>query len=297
MACNTKTQNIVLEGCFISFGKKNNTCVTPVFPVVESSSFKFSTPGIKYYAWVNDGAGVDPALSGYTGIEVDTSAATDESEVVAAFVTAIEAVADVWATISTDTISFTVENKSVGVVLEASVDVDSTFDIHTDIVGVGGDLGKTEDIEMSFEAGTVDITSSQSGETVLDKFVSSISAEISTALLEMTAETWANIVGSGLGSNYTAPGSEELTGYGLASINKSFFDIAGELVLHPVRLDASDRSRDVTFHKTVCNPESINFSSTEQQAMACTFTALPDETKDSKINLFTFGDSKADMRV
>lgn len=297
MACDKRSTGIVLEGCQVYFGKKNKTCVTPVFPVVESSAFKFSTGEVKYYAWLNDGAGVDPALAGYTGVEVDTSAATNEAEVATALKTAIEAaLTDVRVTISTDTLSASIENVKIGVVLEASVDVDTTFDIHTDLAGIGGDLGKTEALDMSMEVEAFDVTANQSGTVVLDKFVTGMSAEISTTLLQMTKENWSLLIGEGIGGNYTPSSGTEITGYGTDSINKSFFDIAGELVLHPLRLAEDDYSRDITLHQCVVQPASINFDSTEKQGMEVTFTALLDESKNGAVNLFAFGNSKQDIR-
>lgn len=295
MACDKKTTGIRLEAMNATFGKKNTVCITPVFPVVESSSFKVSTPLVKYYFWMNDGAGVDPAYVGYTGIEVDTSTATNEAEVVVLLKAAMETV-EFWATISTDTLSLKVESKKIGKVLEAAVDVDTTFVIETDIVGVGGFLGLTEAIEMSMEVSTFDITANQAGETILDKFITGVSASISTTLLQMTEENWRLLIGEGVGGNYTPAGGTEVTGYGSASINKSFFAIAGELVLHPVAAEDTDYSRDLTFHLTTVNPESINFDGTDKQGMAITFDALLDESKDSSVNLFTFGDSSQDLR-
>lgn len=296
MACDVRTTGIVLEGCNVSWGKKNKTCITPVFPVVESSYFTFSSTTTDYVAWINDGAGVDPAIVGKTSIEVDTSAATDEADVVTAFKTAIETASAAWVTISTDGLSFDLENKKVGAVT-ATADVDTTFTFASQVVGVGGDLGKTEAIELSMEVESFDVTSNQTGSIILDKIVTGSNAEISTELLQMTSERWSELVGAGLGNNFTPSGGTEVTGYGSDSINRSFFDVAGELVLHPVRLPESDRSRDITFHQTVCNPESINFDSTEKQAMSVTFSALLDESKDSKVNLFTFGDSAQDLRA
>lgn len=296
MACDKKTSGIVLEGMNLTFGKRNTVCITPVFPVVESSAFKISTPDTKYYFWMNDGAGVDPAIVGYTGVEVDTSAATDEAGVVAALKTEME-LNDFWATISTDTLSLKVEAKDIGTVLEAVVDVDTTYTFETDIVGVGGFLGKTEAVEMAMEVTSFDVTANQTGETVLDKFVTGMSATVTTTLLEMTAENWSLLIGEGLGGNYTPSAGTEVTGYGSDSINKSFFEVAGELVMHPVRLADTDKTRDVTIFKCVVQPESINFDATDKQGMSISFSALLDETKNGKINLFAFGDSDQDLRA
>lgn len=295
MACDVKSSGIILEGMRATFGKKDTVCITPAFPIVEGSYFKISTPLVKYVFWMNDGAGTDPVVAGYTSIEVDTSAATTEVEVVALLKTAMETV-EFWATISTDTLSLEVKNKVIGAVLEAAVDVDSTFVIVTDVVGLGGFLGLTEPLEMSMEVESVDITANQTGNTVLDKFVTAVSASMSTTILQMTKENWSRLVGQGVGGTFTPAGGTEVIGYGSASINKSFFAIAGELNLQPISAEETDHSRDLTFHSTVPNPESINFDSLEKQGMAVTFDALLDASKNANINLFTFGDSSQDLR-
>lgn len=297
MACDKRSTGIVLEGCRVFFGKKNKTCVTPVFPVTENTYFVFSTIDTEYYCWMNGGTGVDPAIAGKTAIEIDVSGALDESDVVQALKEDIElVVTDVRVTISSDGLSISIENILIGKVLSVAADINSTFTIGNDIVGVGGDLGKTEAIDVSMEVETFDVTANQTGSTVLDKFITGVSAEASTTLLQMTKENWSLLVGEGVGGNLTPAGGEEVTGYGEASINKSFFNIAGELVLHPLRLADDDYSRDFTIHQAVVQPASINFDSTEKQGMEVTFTGMLDEGKNKEINLFVFGNSKQDLR-
>tara|TARA_R110000850_G_scaffold258755_1_gene385443 strand:+ start:74 stop:970 length:897 start_codon:yes stop_codon:yes gene_type:complete len=297
MACNTKTSQIVVEAMNVTFGLKNKTCVTPTAVVPESASFKFSSTTVKYYAYYDSGAAVDPAFAGYTGILVDVSAATTIAEVVIATKTAIEAAAtDVLVTISDDTLTASIEVMLVGPILEQTVDVDTLFLIETEKVGFGGDLGATESIDLSFEVSTLDITASQSGETLLDKFITGIACSMSTTLLETSAENWANIMGSGVGSNFTPSGGTELTGLGTASINRSYFDIASELTLHPVRLPSTDRSRDITIPKCVAEPASITFDGAEKSGFEVNFSALLDNDVDAAINLFHFGDGIQDKR-
>lgn len=297
MACTTKTSNIILEGMNVSFGKRDTNCVTPIFAVPVASSFNISTTTVKNYVWFDTtGSDTDPAIASRVGIEVDVSAAADVNDILVAMKTAME-LAGYFFTISLDGLSGKIEVKEIGKPLDVLTDTDTTFTFENDVLGIGGDLGKTEAIEMSMEIASFDVTANQTGETVLDKFVTGMSAAITTNLIEMTAENWELLVGDGLGGNFTPSAGTVMTGYGDASINRSFFDIAGELVLHPVRLPVGDRSRDVTIFKCVVQPESINFDSTEKQGMAVSFTALLDETKDSNINLFAFGDSSQDLRI
>ena len=107
-------------------------------------------------------------------------------------------VTDVRVTISSDGLSISIENILIGKVLSVAADINSTFTIGNDIVGVGGDLGKTEAIDVSMEVETFDVTANQTGSTVLDKFITGVSAEASTTLLQMTKENWSLLVGEGV---------------------------------------------------------------------------------------------------
>jgi hypothetical protein len=291
MACNSSNSTgIRVEPMNLFFGKKNKSCISPIAVVPESASFKFSSKTTKYYAYYDNGAAVDPAFVGYTGILVDVSAATTIEEVVIASKDAIELVAtDCAVTISEDGLSLAIEVLALGPVLEATVDVDTTFAIETDVVGFGGALGYSEDIDVSFETSTFDVTSSQTGETKLTTFVTGVSCEVSTSLLGTSKEQWENLVGNGIGATYTPSMGDAVTGFGSDSIGKDFYTVAGTLVLHPVALADNDYSRDVTIPKCAALPSSITYSGTDKSSFEVTFSALLDTTLNGKINLMHFG--------
>lgn len=297
MACDTRSTNIVLEAMDISWGRKQATCVTPVAPVGAADHFLISNTIADYYVWYDTtGTDVDPAVGGRTGIEVDVSGDNSVNGILTATKTAMEAL-DFWVTLSSDGLSMRIESKGVGAVT-AAADVDTTFTIETEKSGIGGDLGKTEGgVELSMEVTTVDIVSDQTGESLLDKIITAVAASTSMSLLEMTVAKWKLLVGEGLGGAFTPAAGTEVVGYGDASVFKSFFDLGGELVMHPSRLAASDRTRDITIPLCVPNPESINFTSTETQKMEVTFEGLLDASKNSNINMFVFGDSSQDLRA
>jgi len=303
MACDARTASIFLEAANVSWGAENLVCVTPVAGLTGGEYFEISSPNVDYYVWIDiNDTSVDPEVAGKTGIEVDVPTSYTVSDYITAAVTAIEAVEEssenvFRAKASTDGLSFSVENIAVGAPLSAAADGDSTFTVETDKAGFGGSLGRTkEGITVTFEATLFDVTSNQTGVLLLDQIIQGTSASLSAAFLELTQERLANIIGNGFGDTYTPGAGTELVGFGTSKNFTSSFDTAGKLILHPVRLVATDRSRDVVFHKTVPLPESLNYDGTDSQALECSFNALVDENKRSEISLFSIGDWKQDIR-
>ena len=299
MACDTRSTNIFLEASNVSWGKEEVVCIDPVQGLTGGEYFVIASQAVEYYVWTDvDNGSTDPAPAGKTAIEVDVSAGYSIADWIAAFKVAAEATGDFFVAASSDGLSAQCTTIKVGVSQAAATDVDSGFTIATDITGTGGDLGKTkEGIEVSFEATLFDVKGNQSGELLLDQIIQGTSASASMSLLEMTEEKWALIVGDGLGDKLTPGGGTEVIGFGSSKNFQSTFDSAGKLVLHPIRLPASDRSKDVVFWKTLPLPESINYDGTDSQAMSVSFNALVDETRDSKINIFAFGDHEQDLRA
>ena len=113
----------------------------------------------------------------------------------------------------------------------------------------------------------------------------------------MTPERWETIVSSVTGDSYTPMGGTKLVGYGESRLYQSFFDLGGQLILHPTRKEASDREYDINLWKCVPKPNSINFSGDSAQTMEVTFTALADREVQEEINLMSFGDGEQDVRA
>ena len=296
MACNTKTTSVKVEPCKILWGRPERSCITPVFPVPAGSYFLISDKEVEYVFY--DGTAADPATGAQVGIAVDYSVATNESEVCDALVIAMGV--NFYVEKSDDELSVAVDCKEFGKIFKTIADgaVPTGFDLHVDAVGIGGDLGGTEGaIEMSMTTDSLDVSVNQSGTTLIDKFINGQNASISCTLAEMTEENWSLVVGKGLGNEFTPAAGTKVVGYGLADIGRSYFDLGGKLILHPVALPDTDRSRDITFWNTVADPESINFDSQAQQGMSVTFNALPDETIRGEVNLFAFGDTSQDLRA
>lgn len=256
---------------------------------------------VERYVWFSDGIAVDPAPAGKTALAVDISGDTTAAEVAASLVTAAEADSEFRAKLDpADATNTTVilEAHYKGEVANAAADVDSGVTIERQRIGAGGNLGKTSggvSVSMSTESST--ILSDQTGQIVLDEFLTGNTVEASMSLLEMTPANWKKIVGTVAGDSYTPAGGTELVGFGESRLYASLFDLGGELVLHPTRYPASDKSYDITIFKSAPKPGSINFSGEEAQVMEVTFTALLDKDVNSAINLMAFGDSSQDVRA
>jgi len=239
--------------------------------------------------------------SGETLLEVDVVTGDTAAQVATKLAAALEANAAFRSKVDpADSSGATVimEADKKGAVTNAAADVDSGVTITLQRTGLGGDLGRTSGgVEVTMEANTVTITADQTGQLVLDEVFTGSSVSASMSFLEMTAERWETIVGSVTGDTFTPSGGTQLVGYGESRLYQSFFDLGGELVLHPTRFAASDRSRDIVFWKSAPRPETINFSGEEPQTMSVTFTALADRDVEEAINLMAFGDNEQDVRV
>lgn len=302
----TQQSTFLLSAANVSWGRRQ--CYSVVLDSGDFTAGQYFTVSVPsenfgaeaaFYVWASDGVAADPAPGG-TGIAADISAAVSEADRAQAIATALEANASFRSSVDpADASGLTVimEAQFKGPISTAAADVDSNVSITEQVSGLGGDLGRTTGgIEVTLEAQTVDITADQSAQLVLDRVFTGSSVEATMSFLEVTPERFKTIVGSVTGDSFTPSGGTELTGYGESRLYASFFDLGGELVLHPTRLPASDRSRDITFWKSAPQPASINFSGEEPQALEVTFAALADRTVVDEISQMAFGDSEQDVR-
>jgi hypothetical protein len=106
----------------------------------------------------------------------------------------------------------------------------------------------------------------------------------------MDPNKWELIVGQYAGDVYTPMGGEKVVGFGESKNFASSFENSGLLVLHPLDREDSDRSEDIVFWSSAPIPSSYNFSGEDVSLMELEFTALPDRTKRSEINIMAYGD-------
>jgi len=305
---NVQGSTFLLSAADVKWVRREGTCidVTTAATSQDGTYFEIDAPddhagnNQAFYCWFDlDASSIDPAPAGRTAIEVDVVTGDTAEDVATKLAAALDGNANFRASVDPSDLSqVLVKSYYGGPVTQVTTDGDTTFTFVQTTSGLGGDLGKTSGgVEVSMEAQSVEIKSDQTGELVLDEVFTGSSVEASMSFLEMTADRWKTIVGSVTGDTFTPGGGTELTGYGESRLYSSFFDLGGQLILHPTRKDASDRSFDITFWKAAPKPSSINFSGEEPQSMEVTFTALADRSVESAISLMAFGDHDQDVFI
>ena len=310
MGSTTKRIDATLEAANVKWGKqhcRNFTAVANTANVLAGLYLpvNYMTPvlvEVSGYIWFNDGVEVDPTPTGLTLIGSVSVTSGDTAAVVAAAMKVTLDAAVVSGTIKAFRPSsvlgavITVENKFIGGI-PAEADTDSTGILNEVLrVGVGIDLGSTsEGIELSMEANVVEIKSNQTGEIISEEIYVGSSASLSMSLLEVSKARFDLLVGEVTGDNITPSGGTKLSGYGESRLYQSLSDLGGQLILHPIRLPATDYSSDVIFWKSAPKPASLNFDGTAPQVLSMDFTAYLDQSIDTSINLFAKGDWTQDV--
>jgi hypothetical protein len=305
---NVQGSTFLLSAADVTWVRREGTCidVTTAAAANDGTYFLIDAPDShggnnqEFYVWFDlDGISTDPSIASRTGISVTTATGETADQVATALAAALDGNANFRAKVdSADSSVVLIKPTYGGPVDQVTTDGDTTFDFVQTASGLGGPLGKTSGgVEVSMEAQSATIQSDQTGALILDEVFTGSSVECTMSLLEMTPDRWQALVGSVTGDTFTPGGGSELTGYGESRLYESFFDLGGQLILHPTRKDASDRSYDITFWKSAPKPSSINFSGEEPQVMEITFTALADRGVNSAINLMAFGDHDQDVFV
>lgn len=310
MGSTTKRIDATLEAANVKWGKQHCRTFTAVANTANVLAglylpVNYMTPGlveVTGYIWFDDGVEVDPAPAGLTLIGAVSVTSGDTAAVVAAAMKVTIDAAVVTGTIKAFRPStvlaevITVENKFIGAISEET-DPDTTGIVDEVLrVGLGVDLGATsEGIELSMEAQAVEIKSNQTGEIISEEIYVGSSASLSMSLLEVSKARFDLLVGEVTGDNLTPSGGTKLSGFGESRLYQSLSDLGGQLILHPIRLPATDYSSDVIFWKSAPKPASLNFDGTAPQVMGVDFTAYLDQSVDTSINLFAKGDWTQDV--
>jgi hypothetical protein len=150
------------------------------------------------------------------------------------------------------------------------------------------DLGGTLDnvvVKMTYKK--AEIKADQSGETIRDRRVSGVEVTVTTAITQTKKkELWSIVF----------PHADFITGGTQAidfkqNIGDSDLARAGELKIHPLSVDDSDLSFDLTFYRATANADAeLFFSPTEQQKLPVVFNILPDDSVTGRERFFRYGD-------
>ena len=276
---------------------ENITCVADVASSLNSKYFLFYTPGgVKHYAWFDvNSAGSDPAVSGGTGHEIDIGVAATASAVATAAAAVLTAVTGFDCT--ADGAVLTLVGTTAGYAKPAHEGAAATgFTFEVNYYGdTAVDLGAVDgDIVPAKEQTYVDVTAHQTGTNVLSQISTGITMNLPLVLRETAVSQLRKIMATGEGDvlipDGTGVSSTEVFGWGNSNQFKQTLGRARKLVLHPVVLPSSNKSRDVTVWKAFPKMNDITYSGENMHMYNVEFTIYPDYSKDSRGSFCVFGD-------
>lgn len=256
------------------------------------------TGGAKHYAWFNTGSSTDPApAGGWVGVQVDILVGDTSTEIATKLAAELNAVTGFGATSSGSTVTLT--HTAVGYAQPArdGEGVGATG-LSFKVTTVGQEkksIGCIQgDIELSgFEQQKIEITCHASGTTVKDERITGYAKpEISFTLQETDKESLKELLVMYGMPVFTPVGAdkEEVFGYGPANVGGSNPKV--KIEMHPVELDATDKSSDWNIWKAELGLETFNFSGENLSTVPATFSIYPDETKPKGIQFFMIGDAE-----
>ena len=303
MSC-VKETNIKMAAVNMYWGLEECRTVTAVADVADSLNnkwFELNAVGTDYetvtlyYVWFNTGAGVDPAISGRTGIEVAINTGDNANSVALAMSTVINALPLFKTILSNDSVE--INNVYLGVSGEEADTGVTGFTFTSNVVGAGGYLGKSAEggTTVNLEPITQEITSDQTAGIVIEEFMRGQNVTAEVNLIELTKERWETVLGGSIGATHTPSGGTSLVGLGTSKLYQGLSQFAGKLIMHPIANDFADKSEDLVIFKAAPIPSSVNFSGTDVQAMAVNFKSYIDTNINSKINQIAYGDYTQDL--
>jgi hypothetical protein len=298
--CESGKTDIKLEAVSVKWGREECRKVTFVDDVAGSLTDEYFDLNMldedqvetQYYVLLSGTTpATDPTPAGKTKIDVTYTDGDTANAIAVLFETALSAL-----NVNVEVVLGVaeVQNKWIGAVTaEVNTNAPSlTFEVNS--VGIGGTLGATASggSSLTVETQSAELKSDQTGELILGEIFTGSSASIDMGLLEMTKTRWETIMGSVTGDIFTpsAGGSTRLVGQGTSRLYSNLFDLGGKLILHPIRLAASDKTEDIVFWRSAPKPSSVNFSGTDQQQLDVSFVAYNDTTKPDAVSLWCQGD-------
>lgn len=301
--------DIKLEAVTVKWGREECRKITLVDDVAGSLTDEYFDLNVldenqvesQYYVlFSGTTSAVDPAPAGKTKIDVVYVDGDSKEDIAALLLTAI---------ITELPNEISVSNEGLGVLIYENVDLGKitievgstapsfTFEVLN--IGIGGDLGSTAEggASLSIETQSVELKSDQTGQVVLGEIYTGSTASIDMSLIEMTKERWETVIGGVTGDIFTpsAGNSTRLVGQGISRLYNNLFDLGGKLILHPIRLAASDKTEDTIFWKSAPKPASISFSGQDIQGMEVSFVAYNDSSRPSAVSLWAQGDYTQDL--
>lgn len=301
--------SILLSAADVTWSRREQTCVTAVADSsgsLDATYFTLSAPASiggtegLFYVWIDvDNSSVDPAPAGRTGIEVDIATDDTAITVAAAIQAAVEANGNFRAALDPNDSTTVIIGAEYGGEVTATADVDTGFTFVQLASGFGGALGRTSGgIEVGLESARIDITTDQTGPGIfVDSVFGGNSVTVSMSFIDTDRPSLKKLISAVAGDVFTPSGGTELIGIGESRVYGSLFDLGGELILHPTRKDASDRTLDWNFWKAAPLPGSFNFSGEDPSLLEVEFVCLADKNTQDTINILAIGDGTQDVRA
>lgn len=253
--------------------------------------------GAKHYAWFNTGASVDPApAGGWTENEVTILVGDSATQIATKLAAVLTAVTGFDATSAGAIVTLTATATGYAQPARDAIGAAATgfaFKV-TQIGSVERSAGCIQgDIELSgFEQDKVEITCHASGTTVKSELVSGYQKPTLGFTLQETDKDSIKKVMLDYGMYSLTPvGADavEVFGYGPNNVGGSNPTIP--VRLHPVALDASDKSEDWNVWKGELSLDTFTFSGESVSTIPVSLNIFPDESKPKSIQFFMIGDA------
>jgi hypothetical protein len=292
-------QNIQVRPMKVTIGKdiaqvEAITCQADVAGSLGGKYFLFrDSAGAKRYCWFDTGSSVDPApAGGWVGSSVVITSGDSATAVATAATAVLTAVSGFNATSSGAVITLT--HTAFGFA-EPAYDFNTGFAFKVVTLGqTAADAGCLQgSIEISgFEQTKIEITCHDTGTTVRDERISGYGKpvlsftlqETNKANIEKILRMYGNYAFTPIGAD-----KESVFGYGPAQVGGSNPKVY--INMHPVALQASDKSEDFNFWSCEISLETFTFSGEEVSTVPATFNIYPDESKPKSIQFFMVGDA------
>lgn len=255
-----------------------------------------ASTGVRYAVWFDvNSTGVDPAVAGYTSVEVDIAANPVTADAVATAVQgAVDALGTFSASVSGSVVTVTdaangpaaFAHDSQAAKTGFAFEVETVGDLFEKIGFIDGDISAS-----GFASALVDLNSHQTGTSILGQIPTAGGGnpELSFALKEVTYERYNKILRYRSGPYYPVENAST-PGIGGGSLEQFKCIQNAQLVLHPVRLGLANKNDDYCFWRTVLDLDSITFSGETVLTLPITAMAFKDDTKAPNVDVWMYGD-------
>jgi hypothetical protein len=291
-------ENIKVAPQEIFFAQMQTDCVEVAAETgtnLNSKYWLFSSPTVDYYVWYDvNNTGVNPALVGKTGIEVNVAIGASKAQVASAVATAIDAIAELSCIVdpkNSGRVILKVKEYAPGVHAangDLGANVHNFVPVHD---GFFHDFGFTDgDLEISMDQQLLDITAHQTGTEILTALVTGMNVELGVALKEISDENLQRLIEQTTGDAFTPVGGTKLQGYGSGQNFRNVLEKAGRLILHPAGKPRSEREDDLCAPLAYPKLDNITFSGENPQLINVTFRVFKDEFLPKQIDKVFLGD-------